>query len=83
METVADRAVREEMSARARELTAGEHDLERSAELYAAALEEAAGGEAVREAVLREVSEAAAAVGLEPALDETGAVGSALGEVEI
>ena len=41
-----------------------EHRLDHVADLYAAALEEAAGGEAVREAVLREVARAGAETGL-------------------
>ena len=45
-----------------------EHDLDRVAGAYAAALEEAAGDTAVRERVLREVAEAAADVGVEPEL---------------
>ena len=40
-----------------------EHDVEHVADLYAEALERAAGGEAVRDAVLREVAAAAAGVG--------------------
>ena len=43
-----------------------QHDLERIAELYAAVLERAAGDEAVDDAVLREVSEAAADSGSSP-----------------
>jgi glycosyltransferase involved in cell wall biosynthesis len=42
-ETLATSGVRETMGARARELAQGEHDLERVADLYAAAIEEAAG----------------------------------------
>jgi glycosyltransferase involved in cell wall biosynthesis len=83
LEAVADRGVREAMTKHARGLAESEHDLERSAELYAGALEEAAGGEAVREAVLLELSAAAADVGMDPALEETGAIGRALDEVEI
>ena len=48
--------VRAAMGAAAAELTRREHDLERVAELYAAALEQAAGGEAVADAVLGEVA---------------------------
>ncbi|MFL5912553.1 MAG: glycosyltransferase [Gaiellaceae bacterium] len=51
------------MGEAARALVAREHDVERVAERYAAALEEAAGGAAVREAVLQEVAAAAADVG--------------------
>jgi glycosyltransferase involved in cell wall biosynthesis len=57
---------REAMGAAARALAEGEHDLERAAEAYTAALEEAAGGEAVRNAVRREVAAAAAETGLPP-----------------
>ena len=65
----ARRDVREAMSAAAGEYVEREHSLERVAEAYAAALEDAAGGGAVRDAVLRDVAAAAADVGL----DETGA----------
>ena len=44
------------MAAAARELVRREHDLERVAELYVAALEQAAGGAAVADAVLGEVA---------------------------
>jgi len=83
METLADPAVRDAMGARSADLAASEHALEHVVELYAAALEEAAGGEAVRDAVLREVSAAAADVGFEPASSEAGVLGRALDEVEI
>ena len=63
-----DDDLRTRMSASVREYVAREHDLGRVAELYAAALEEAAGGTAVREKVLREVAAAAVDVGLEPDL---------------
>lgn len=59
-----DGALREEMGAAARRLAEGEHDLERVAELYAAALEQAAGGGRVSEAALAEVAAAAGQVGL-------------------
>jgi glycosyltransferase involved in cell wall biosynthesis len=60
-----------------------EHDLDRVADAYAAALEEAAGGAAVREAVLGEVALAAADVGLDADAAETGALGGRLREVGI
>jgi len=72
-----DEGVRLAMGRAARELVEREHDLERVAELYAAALEEAAGGPAVRDAVLREVAGAAAGVGLR----ETAELAERLGEV--
>jgi glycosyltransferase involved in cell wall biosynthesis len=66
------------MGAAARELAEREHSVPRVAELYTAALEQAAGGEAVRTAVVREVAQAAAEVGLQDtdelarSLDEVG-----------
>ena len=63
-----DEDLRTRMSASVRAYVAREHDLGRVAQLYAAALEEAAGGASVREHVLREVAEAAVDVGLEPDL---------------
>ncbi|HEY2936819.1 MAG TPA: glycosyltransferase family 4 protein [Gaiellaceae bacterium] len=54
-----------------------EHDVARVADRYAAALEEAGGGEAVRDGVLHEVAAAAAAVGIE----DTAELSSALREV--
>lgn len=56
--------VRAAMSAAAEAYVAREHDLERVAEAYAAALEEAAGGVRVRDAVLAEVARAAVEVGI-------------------
>jgi glycosyltransferase involved in cell wall biosynthesis len=62
------------MGAAARSLAEREHDIGRVADAYASALEEAAGGEAVRDAVRAEVAAAAADVGLQPG-------GEALGEI--
>jgi glycosyltransferase involved in cell wall biosynthesis len=62
----ADGPARAAMGRAARELVEREHRLDRVADLYAAALEQAAGGEAVRGAVLRDVAEAAAGVGIGP-----------------
>ena len=59
-----DEAGRLAMGQAARELAERQHALDRIADQYAAALEEAAGGPAVREAVMCEVAEAAAEVGL-------------------
>jgi glycosyltransferase involved in cell wall biosynthesis len=67
-----DDVARQQMGAAARALAAAEHDVDRVAERYAAALEESAGGEAVRDAVLREVAEAAAAVGMHDATELAG-----------
>jgi glycosyltransferase involved in cell wall biosynthesis len=81
--TLADAEVRAGMGATAAELARREHDVERVAELYVAALEEAAGGEAVREAVLREVSVAAGAVGIDAESPEAARIARALDEVEL
>jgi glycosyltransferase involved in cell wall biosynthesis len=77
LELLAEPGARAAMGASARAHVAAEHDLERVAEAYAAALEEAAGGEVVAEAVLGEVARAAADVGLEDAAE----VGRRLREV--
>jgi glycosyltransferase involved in cell wall biosynthesis len=65
---------RDAMGAAGRALATREHEVGRVAEAYAAALEEATGGEAVRRAVRSEIAAAAADVGLEPD-------GEALGEI--
>jgi hypothetical protein len=52
------------MGAAASEYARREHDLVRVADLYVDALEEGAGGTAVRDAVLRDVATAAREVGL-------------------
>ncbi len=75
--------VRAQMGAAAAELARRQHDLNRVAERYAAALEEAAGGDAVGDAVLREVSEAAADVGISPDTAEAGEIAGRLAEVEL
>jgi glycosyltransferase involved in cell wall biosynthesis len=67
LELAADR--RAELGDAARAYVAREHDLGRVADAYAAALELAAGGDAVNDAVLREVAEAAAAVGYDDAAE--------------
>ena len=68
------------MGEAARALATGPHDSARVADAYASALEEAAGGGAVRDAVLREVAEAAAEVGIAPSSTEAGELGSRLRE---
>lgn len=80
---VTRQAVREEMGRAAMTLARREHDLDRVADLYAAALEEAAGGDAVDDAVLREVSGAAAEVGIEPGSAEARELARRLAEVEL
>jgi glycosyltransferase involved in cell wall biosynthesis len=59
-----------ELGGAARAYVGREHDLGRTADGYVRALEEAAGGEAVRDAVLLRIAEAAADVGL----DDAGAI---------
>jgi glycosyltransferase involved in cell wall biosynthesis len=78
-----DEAVRRTMSAAARELARREHDLARAADLYAAALEQAAGGEAVADAVLGDVARAAADVGIEPGSPEAAELARRMAEVEL
>jgi glycosyltransferase involved in cell wall biosynthesis len=76
-------SVREAMSAAARELARREHDLGRAADLYVAALEQAAGGEVVADAVLGDVAAAAADVGIEPGSPEAAELARRLAEVEL
>jgi glycosyltransferase involved in cell wall biosynthesis len=71
---------RRAMGEAAQALARGPHALPRVAESYAAAIEEAAGGEAVRDAVLREVAQAAAEVGIAPDSAEAGELGGRLRE---
>jgi glycosyltransferase involved in cell wall biosynthesis len=63
LELLTEPAARAAMSRAALDYVACAHDLERVADLYVAAIEEAAGGEAVADAVLREVAAAAAVTG--------------------
>ena len=74
---------RDEMGRAAQALARREHDLGRVAELYAAALEQAAGGAAVGDGVLREVSEAAADVGISAESAEARELARRLAEVEL
>ncbi len=80
---LADAEARRAMSAAARELARTEHDVERVADLYVAALEETAGGEGVREAVAREVAGAAADVGIGPDDPEAKELAARLREAEL
>jgi glycosyltransferase involved in cell wall biosynthesis/SAM-dependent methyltransferase len=61
---VEDEALRTAMGGAALAYVRAHHDVDEVAERYTAALEEAAGGSAVRDAVLRDVARAAGAVGL-------------------
>lgn len=76
-----DADARTRLGEAARRLVEEEHRLDRVAELYAAALEEAAGSAAVREAVLREVAAAAAEAGIGPEDDEARTLVERLREV--
>ena len=78
-----DDGARATMSRAALELARSEHDLDLVAELYAAALEQAAGGEAVAGSVLREVAEAAAEVGIEAGSPEASDLARRLRELEL
>jgi glycosyltransferase involved in cell wall biosynthesis len=78
-----DEGVRAAMSAAALELVRREHDLARVADLYVAALEQAAGGEAVADAVLGDVAAAATEVGIEPGSPEAAELAQRLAEVEL
>jgi glycosyltransferase involved in cell wall biosynthesis len=80
---VADAELRAAMGAAGRELVRAEHDLGRVADRYAAALEEAAGGPAVREAVTTAIAVAAADVGIEPGSREAAELGARLREARI
>jgi glycosyltransferase involved in cell wall biosynthesis len=75
--------VRKEMSTAGAALARKEHELERVADLYAAALEGAAGAAPVNDAVLREVSQAAADVGISPGTAEAEEIARRLAEVEL
>jgi glycosyltransferase involved in cell wall biosynthesis len=71
-----DSSLRERMGAVASRYVHCEHDLDRVADLYLAALEEVAGGPAVRNAVLGEVAKACDEVGIrsdDPALADLAA----------
>jgi glycosyltransferase involved in cell wall biosynthesis len=75
--------VRRSMGDAASALARSVHDVERVAEAYAAALELAAGGPAVAEAVLGEVGGAAAAVGIGADTPEAAELARRLAEVEL
>ena len=78
-----DDDARRSMSAAALALVQREHDVGRAADLYAAALEQAAGGEAVANQVLGDVSRAAADVGIEAGSPEAAELARRLAEVEL
>jgi hypothetical protein len=75
--------VREAMGVAAVDLARAEHDVHSVADRYAAALERAAGGDAVDDAVLDEVSGAAADVGISANTAEAREIARRLAEVEL
>ena len=84
LELLADRAdVRAAMGQAARALAAAEHDLDRVADLYVAAFERTAGRDAVADAVLQEVSEAAVDVGIAPGSPDAREIARRLAEVDL
>jgi glycosyltransferase involved in cell wall biosynthesis len=78
-----NRAARDAMGRAARDYAEREHGLERVADLYAAALEEAAGGPAVRRSVVAEVAAAAVDVGIEPGSEEAVELAARLREARV
>lgn len=78
---VEDADGRRRMGESGREFVRREHDPERSADLYLAAIEETAGGRAVANVVLREVAQASHDVGVDAYGREAGEVGRAAREV--
>jgi glycosyltransferase involved in cell wall biosynthesis len=83
MERLAEPAVRSEAGEAARALARREHDLGHVADLYVAALEEAAGGEAVRDAVIQSLTSAAADVGIDADSAAAARIARTLDEVEL
>ena len=71
------------MGVTARELATTEHDLARVADGQATAFERVAGGHAVVDAVLREVSEAAGDVGIAAGSPEASEIARRLSEVDL
>jgi glycosyltransferase involved in cell wall biosynthesis len=75
--------IRDAMGANAASLAQCEHDVERVADLYVAALETAVGGAAIDDAVLHDVSAAAADVGISAETAEAREIARRLAEVEL
>jgi len=71
------------MGSAARALATGEHDLGSVAEWQAAAFERIAGGAAVADEVVREVSEAAGDVGIAPGSSDASEIARRLAEVDL
>jgi glycosyltransferase involved in cell wall biosynthesis len=75
--------VREAMGAAALDLARREHGLERVAELYVSAFEQATGGRAIADAVLGDVARAAADVGIGPDTPEAAELARRLSELQL
>jgi glycosyltransferase involved in cell wall biosynthesis len=75
--------VRRTMGEAARALARSTHDLDRVAELHAAAYERVAGGAAIDTEVLREVSVAATSIGVAPGSPEASDIARRLSELEL
>jgi glycosyltransferase involved in cell wall biosynthesis len=75
--------VRQAMAEAALELGRTTHALDRVADLYVAAFEQAAGGATVSDEVLGDVSRAAADVGIEPGSADAHEIAARLAEVEL
>ena len=73
-----DEGLRQAMGAAAAAFAETEHGLDRVAELYTAAIEQAAGGTAVQDAVAHEVARAAAEVGIAAGSPEAAELAQAL-----
>jgi len=71
------------MGRAAQALARSEHDVARVAERYAAALERIAGGGAVADSILQEVTEAAAGVGIAAGTPEASEIARRLSEVDL
>ena len=82
-ELTGDEELRRAMGAAAVQYVRSEHDLERVAEQYLAVLEWAAGGDAVTDAVLAEIAQAAAEVEIGADSPELAAIARELRESEI
>lgn len=82
-ELCANEPLRARMGANARAYAEREHGVERVAALFTAVLEEAAGRAAVGDAVVAELAEAAAEVGIEPGSEEMGELATRLREARI
>jgi glycosyltransferase involved in cell wall biosynthesis len=78
-----DEGRRDRLGARARDYARTRHDLGQVADAYAAALEEAAGGETLRDAVHGEIATAAYESGLDPSGSEVGEIAERANEVRL